>query len=365
MDCSVKGIVKSASCFQCIPQGLRSSVKLYLLCHYASCVPPLAPTNLTASNQSTSTISLTWTEPLGIPPINPTGYTIKWGTSSGNYNVGSASVGAGVFTYQITGLAGGTTYFIVVVALNGANCVSPNSAELSSATLPSGIVVDAYTPLNDTTAVLGNGTVNDTASPGRVYSAPNSRIISGTGTGNITPVADYHTNQDPSQLIHTVDAALHFAANQQFTMFAWVKWSNFVGFTPLCGNYNDVNSTGWYMGLWVTNYAMRGFDNGGVDTHFDTGVAPVNGTWTFVAGGYDGTNLWMQINAGTRLTQALAATRAASNDWTLGNYAFQDTTRRSPDGLIGGIGLALRTLSTSDITNIYNAGVGQLPAYFT
>lgn len=229
---------------------------------------------------------------------------------------------------------------------------------------PPTLTVDTYTPLNDPTFVLANGNCNDTAKPSRLFTAPNTAIVSDTGFApNITPVAFYGSGGD-NRGCYTTDATLNFAANQQFTMFCWIKFDSRLGFEALMGNNDNSNTSGWYLGLWVTNYCIRGFDNTGTDVHFDSGIAPVNGVWTFVAGGYDGTNLWVQVNAGARGTQALAGLKAATGNYAVGNYSNSGTTFRAPAGRLGGVGMALRTLSTTDISNIYNGGAGQPPSYF-
>lgn len=231
------------------------------------------------------------------------------------------------------------------------------------------IAVDAYTPLNDAQNILQNGNVLDVVKPSRAYTATNTAILSGVGTGNITPLADYHANRinDPSDTrrIYTLDATLNFAANQHWTAFAWVNFTTLAGgFCSLAGNYDDNNHVGCYMGMWSTNWGMRGFNASNTDQHFDTGVAINLGVWYFVAGGYDGTNFWMQINNGARLTQAQASIHSCTSSWTLGNYAFTSTSKRGVDGFLGGVGLALRTLSLSDITGIYNSGAGRAQTYF-
>lgn len=95
-----------------------------------NCVVPAPPFGLATVAVTSSSIEITWTESITQPY---TGFRIKWGTSSGNYNVGSANVDQNTFTYTATGLSASTTYFFVVEALNG-SCVSANSAEWSDST---------------------------------------------------------------------------------------------------------------------------------------------------------------------------------------------------------------------------------------
>lgn len=135
--CDPSTLASAAICFeQCIPDPAQ--VRSYLLCQYlTSCRAPLAPTGLAlsagANNPGSSTITVTWSQPLQPGGPTVTSFLIKWGTASGNYNVGSATVNSSTFSYTITGLNSSTTYFIVVEAL-ATSCPSTNSNELQATT---------------------------------------------------------------------------------------------------------------------------------------------------------------------------------------------------------------------------------------
>lgn len=147
-------IVNAARCFsRCVPHGYQNPLKTYLLSQVSTCTDPLPPNNLAFVLVTDTSISISWTQPLQIPPVTVTKYVIKWGTSSGVYT-NSAMVNGGIFGYSITGLTPGTTYFIVVEALSGL-CASGNSSEISTTTSPA---CGSWTETNDWAArVVANG----------------------------------------------------------------------------------------------------------------------------------------------------------------------------------------------------------------
>ena len=136
------------------------------------------PTNLTAvaTNQQ---ITLTWPVTTGA-----TSYTLKRGTSAGGENVTVVTGYTGT-TYTNTGLANGVTYYYVVMA-TGAGGTSGNSPEVSA------------TPL-----AIGNG-IWISPTNGNWSDATNwisSSIAAGSGN-----TADFSTMSLPTNLIVTLDS---------------------------------------------------------------------------------------------------------------------------------------------------------------
>jgi hypothetical protein len=93
---------------------------------------PSAPSGLSATAASSNQINLTWTDNSN----NEDGFRIERKTGAGGTYAEIATVGAGVTTYQNTGLAASTTYYYRVRAYNAAGN-SSYSNEANATTTPS------------------------------------------------------------------------------------------------------------------------------------------------------------------------------------------------------------------------------------
>ncbi len=95
--------------------------------------PPTAPSALTATAISSSQIDLTWSDNSN----NESGFSIERKTGAGGNYAEVTTVGAGVESYQDTGLAASTTYYYRVLAYNTGGD-SAYSNEASDTTPPDG-----------------------------------------------------------------------------------------------------------------------------------------------------------------------------------------------------------------------------------
>ncbi len=95
--------------------------------------PPAAPSNLTATAVSSSQINLSWADNSN----NENGFAIERKTGSGGTYAEIATVGAGVTSFQNTGLTASTTYYYRVLAFN-ADGDSAYSNEASATTQSGG-----------------------------------------------------------------------------------------------------------------------------------------------------------------------------------------------------------------------------------
>lgn len=77
-------------------------------------VPPVAPTELSATATSTDSISLSWSD----KSSNETNFIVESSTSSGTGYSNIATLSADVTSYEHTGLSSSTTYFYRVYASN-------------------------------------------------------------------------------------------------------------------------------------------------------------------------------------------------------------------------------------------------------
>jgi hypothetical protein len=83
--------------------------------------PPSAPTGLTATAQG-PTVSVSWAAPASGCP--PTSYVVRAGSTPGATNLGSVNVGANT---SISAPVAAGTYYVTVVAMNGALAGPPSS----------------------------------------------------------------------------------------------------------------------------------------------------------------------------------------------------------------------------------------------
>ncbi len=108
---------------------------------------PSEPVGVTISPAQGSML-VAWSAPSSSGLTSITEYRVFWGTSAGD-RTGSASAGVSL-SYTITGLAGGTTYYVSVAAIN-AEGQGPYSSEVSAATAstigqpsaPTGLRIDS------------------------------------------------------------------------------------------------------------------------------------------------------------------------------------------------------------------------------
>ena len=145
---------------------------------------PGAPTGLTAVHTSTTSVALTWTNPVGDGLLNDTVYQ---GTSCGEYTIRN-SLGISGSAYTATGLASATAYCFAVSAWNstGESPLSSTVIDTTLPTAPSDLKVSAY---NFTSISLTwsnpNGTlVNDTVywTSGSCGSYSDAASLGGAGT---------------------------------------------------------------------------------------------------------------------------------------------------------------------------------------
>lgn len=122
-----------------------------------TCAPVTTPQLTAATPNSSSQITLTWTDATG--PVN--NYVLAYGTSSGNYVYGSQNIGSqGTTSYTVSSLTQGTTYYFAIQAVNACS-TSPFSNELSA-------VAGAATPTTSTN--------DDTTSVSPVSQSPSPQV---------------------------------------------------------------------------------------------------------------------------------------------------------------------------------------------
>jgi hypothetical protein len=176
---------------------------------------PVAPTNLAAAANSSSQITLTWTN----NATNQTGFTINRSTSpTGPFSLAATSSKDNT-NFTDIGLNPATTYFYQVLATN-ANGSSIASNVASTTTFPAfteaGLVaywnMDDGAQLPNVFDVTGNGHLGTSfgeAGP--------------TGAGYVNGAWIFHGTTSVDHIDVPNSAALQFGINQSFTLSAWVN----------------------------------------------------------------------------------------------------------------------------------------------
>ena len=299
---------------------------------------PTAPSNAIATANSASTVTVTYTD----NSSNETGFSVKRSTSAAGPFTQVGTPGANVTTFTDTGLAPNTTYYYQVLAYN-ANGPSPASNVASTTTFPTytanGLV--AYLPLDET----GGATVNDITGNGHTGTINGE---AGITAGLINNGVEFHgTGQATSNITVANKADMQFAANQSFTLSAWVN----------AGALRSSEETiiaksrdqGNYYGIWINASNQWVFRGPGGDI---VGPAVTQGAWTHVAvvqNGAAGTRS-LYINGSLAATGAAQAADGAGDMWV----AQQNITGtfNSFPGTIDEIRLYNRALAASEITNL-------------
>ncbi len=110
--------------------------------------PPAAPSTLQATAASVSAINLTWVDNSN----NEDGFRVYFGTDSSNVTNLVATLGAGITSYQHTGLAASTTYYYKVTAYNTAGPSAASNVANATTQAPPVVVPAAPSTLQSTAA---------------------------------------------------------------------------------------------------------------------------------------------------------------------------------------------------------------------
>ncbi|QLY24964.1 S-layer family protein [Bdellovibrio sp. KM01] len=157
---------------------------------------------------------------------NANSYTVKYGTSAGNYTTTASTSGTSPF--DITGLTGGTTYYIMVTAVNTATSVDATSEAM-------GIPISAFT-LTSLTPGVGSSSLAFASAAGattydvlydtsshtasQTYASTNASVTSPATTSSLSTGTTYYyrvrANNSFGSLVSTNE--LSGAVYQNFTL---------------------------------------------------------------------------------------------------------------------------------------------------
>jgi hypothetical protein len=177
---------------------------------------PTAPSGLAATAVSSSQINLSWTDNSN----NETGFRIERKTGSGGTYSQIATVGAGVTSYNNTGLSAGTTYFYRVRAYNtaGNSSFSNEASATTSGTVPAA-------PTGLTASAISSSQINLTWTD-NANNEVDYRVQRQIGSGSFDPIATLGANSTSYS-----DTGVDPATTYTYRVRAWnaagfSAWSN-------------------------------------------------------------------------------------------------------------------------------------------
>jgi hypothetical protein len=201
-------------------------------------------------------------------------------------------------------------------------------------------------------------------------------ITDATGNGHTLSVIDSFNLNQAGKINASIGSTIYsgaygspnssdyiLGAGISFTVAGWFQANANPDGGPWLSLWTGGNES-WYMGasassanpaLTVVNLA------GSAVSITNTFSIPAVGTWTYLAFGYDNaaSNIWMQVNGGARNTATCAGARSvgSGNIW-FGGGKGASSFLQGPASLYDEVGFWKRTLTTLEVTNLYNDNFG-------
>ena len=303
--------------------------------------PPAAPTNLTAAATSSMRVTLNWTS----NSTNEAGFAVLRSTSASGPFTQIDSRGAGVATFNDSGLNPSTTYYYEVYASNNMGNSAPTNVA-SVTTLPPvsapGLV--AYWNFDEANGniahdVTGNG--NDGTLNGEVNWV----------TGYIGASAlNFHGAGNAVANVSVPNAgSLQFTAKQSFTLSGWFLPGGLRGTDEAAiAKSRDV---GKYYGIWINSankWVFRGPEGDVV------GSAATTTTWQNVTAVQDGTTgtRTIYVNGVSAGTGPAQAGDGAGNLW----FGQAKGVTNPYPGVIDEVRIYNRALSSTEVATLMSGG---------
>jgi len=205
----------------------------------------------------------------------------------------------------------------------------------------------------------------------------NENIVSGAradslGLNNLTDVnanvpsgaagilgRDIVTAYLPGQRLNHADTpGLAAGAGVSWTLTAWVNYSLVVANVPIVCKWGPLTDFAMVTQVGTATFINRSTNLAAANIVSDSLVVPVALNWYFVAIGYDDSlqQIWVQVNAGARTSSACVGVQRTAASFTVANY--DENNLQSTGGSTDEVAFWHRSLATSEITQLYNAGVG-------
>jgi len=301
---------------------------------------PAAPTNLAATATSVSQVALTWNDNSN----NESGFIVQRSTSAAGTYTTVGTTAANVTSYTDSNLPSGTTYFYQVLATNAnGNSFATNKASATTFPpyAPLGLV--AYWNLDDGPVQ----TISDATGNG--HSATVNGEVTYVEQGYINGAFQFHgTGFATSNISVPNSPSLQFAANQSFSVTAWVDPQNIHGVEQaiIAKSADQGNEYGIYINA---NNQWVGRGSGGDIV----GPTAIQDTWAHVALVQDGVagTRTLYVNAVPVATGPAQAANGAGALW-MGQQNQLLTQPDSFPGYIDDVRVYNRALSATDIAGL-------------
>jgi hypothetical protein len=199
--------------------------------------------------------------------------------------------------------------------------------------------------------------LDETSGP-RIDSAGSNNLADngsvGSATGKVGNAADF----DGTNYLSTPNNAT-FSPTSHFTVTAWVRPETTPsGDQGIAGVWqNSIGGRQWLLYLGNGDPALFVSVNGSSNTAVFYPITLAASTWYFFAAGYDGSNIFISVNAGT-----LSTTSFVGPIWDSSTDLFYistyDNATKFFTGRIDEIGLWHRALTPEEIAILYNGGAG-------
>lgn len=194
----------------------------------------------------------------------------------------------------------------------------------------------------------------DETSGTRFDSTANSNdLTDNNSVGSVTGVVGNAADFDGTNYLSAPNDSA-FNTTGEFTVTVWIYSTIVTGAQGVVGVWH-VGGRQW---LIVRQSSLLRFycSSTGINFTYISSPVPTN-TWSFVAAGYDGSNIFISLNGGAMTTTPFTGPIYGASGQNLevgayfgGSYLFY--------GLIDEIGIWHRALTASEITQLYNSGNG-------
>lgn len=195
----------------------------------------------------------------------------------------------------------------------------------------------------------------------------------GTNHGTATSITyetgkiDQSTKYNGSTSAVAVPSGVYssFGNNNSYTFTAWVKVSSLATFQTIFNTNISASTNGYGRGLTlyisqtsgVLNFFRGNFASSTYTTLATTQTISLN-TWTFVCATYNGSTMSLSINNGTPVTAASTLSASVPGLGDFGIWKEAGSTYHKMAGNIDEAAIWTRALTSTEITEMYNAGAG-------